>query len=154
MAYPASTRTLQDWVESVDQRATTLKSEAQNQFNAAAAGTLNIDTVRRFYDFLKSTHVFFTTVSGVTGIGPFVTTQKQNAVADPVAEFTAMLNAVKATIDWLHTNLPTGTFSATTYVLGWRTVVDYTSPAITLTFTAGQTATYRTALTALIATIG
>ena len=65
-----------------------------------------------------------------------------------------MVNAIKGTIDWLNANVPTGTFACTAYALGTNFPADYVTPAAPLTFTANQTANYRTALNALIATIG
>ena len=154
MAYPASTQNLQDWMAAIDQKAIVVKNEANNQSAASSAGTLNMDMVRRFYDLLKAVNVFYTSAASVTGLANFIITQKQNATADPLGDFTTMQNAIKGTIDWLNTNVPSGTFNSTTYKLGWVFPVDYTTPVSTLTFTALQTAGYRTVLTTLIATIG
>ena len=154
MAYPASTKTLQTWVQDVDRQASLLKQAAQQQHALSLAGTLNTDFVRRFYDLLKQTHVFFTTAAAVDGIGAYVTAEKQGIVANPVAEFQAMQAAVAATISWLNTNVPQGSFGGNNYKLGWTFPADNTTPSAPLTFTAAQTAGYRTELSALIATIG
>lgn len=154
MAYPASTKTLQAWVQEVDQKAILLKSAAQQQHALSLAGTLNMDFVRRFFDLLVQTNVFFTTVSAVDGIGPYVTAEKQDAVADPVAEFTAMRNAVVSTLDWLRTNVPQDAFGGQNYKLAFLFPAGNVTPSSALTFSAAATAGYRTVLTTLIGTIG
>jgi hypothetical protein len=154
MAYPASTRTLQQWVALVDQQAATIKATAQQQNTFSAAGTLNMDMVRRFFDSLVQTNVFFTQAAAVQGIGAYLNTEKQGTVADPVAEFTTMRNAVVATLNWLRTNVPEAAFGGSNYKLAFAFPADNVTASSALTFTAAQTATYRTALASLIATIG
>lgn len=154
MAYPASTKTLQKWVQDVDQQVTVLKQAAQQQHGLSAAGTLNMDFVRRFYDLLKQSHVFFGAAAAVTGIAAYVTAEKQDQVADPATEFQEMRAAVADTISWLNANIPQGTFGGNSYKLGWTFPADNVTPSSPLTVTAAQTNGYRTVLTALIATIG
>jgi hypothetical protein len=145
MAYPASTRTLAAWVADVDQKASLLKSTAQQQKSLAAAGQLNTDHVRRFYDLLKSVHVFFTTASGVAGIAQYAKDEKGNQSLDPVAEFQAMQAEIADTITIING------FSAN-LIYTWP--ANNTTPSSPTTFTAGATVNYRNQLDALIATIG
>ncbi len=154
MSYPASTKTLQKWVQEVDEKAALLKSVAQQQHSLSDAGQLNMDAVRRFFDLLVSVNVFFISAGNVTGIAAYVTSEKQNQVADPVAEFTAMRSAIVSTLDWLRTNVPGGDFGGTNYKLGFTFPAGNVNQCAPLNFTAGQTSVYRTQLTALIATIG
>lgn len=154
MAYPASTKTMQAWVAEVDEKAAFLKSAAQQQSSLSSGNSLNMDHVRRFFDVLVQMNVLFTLAAAVPGIAAYVTSQKQNAVADPVAEFQAMQAAVVGTLDWLRTNVPGGDFGGTSYKLAFNFPTGNTTPSSALTFTAAQTAGYRTQLTALIATIG
>lgn len=153
MAYPASTKTLQTWVAEVDQRATMLRRESQRQHDASAAGTLGMDAVRRFFDLLVQVNVFFTQASAVAGIGPYLNGEKQGSVANAVAEFTAMRNAVVATLDWLRANVPQAAFGGGTYKLAFVFPAGNTAPSSSLVFTAAQTAGYRTVLAALIGTV-
>lgn len=154
MPYPASTKTLQTWVQQVDKQALVLANAAQQQHTFSAAGQLSMDLVMRFYNVLKQTHALFTAAAAVSGIAQFLKDQKEDQSLDPVAEFNAMTAQVEAAIDWLNANTPQGSFSGDDYKLAYVFPADYTTPASSLTFTAGQTATYRTVLTALMATIG
>jgi hypothetical protein len=154
MAYPASTRTLQQWVAEVDRQAGGIKAAAQQQHDRSNAGTLNMDEVRRFFDYLVQTNVLFTQASAVTGIGTYLNTEKQGTVADPVAEFTGMRNAVVATLNWLRTNVPQGAFNSQNYKLAFLFPTDNVTQSSPLVFTAAQTAGYRTVLTTLIGTVG
>lgn len=153
MAYPASTKTLAQWVADVDQKASLTLQLAQQQSSLSSAGNLDMDQVRRFYDWLVSANVFFTQAAAVSGIASYLTAQKQGQSADPVADFQAMQAQVQNTISWLQTNVPGGTFGGTTYKLGVLFPADFVTPSSPLKFTAAQTSTYRTALSALIATI-
>lgn len=157
MAYPASRKPLYKWLEDVDAKCMLLKSQAQQQSTFSSAGTLTMDMVRRFYDLLKSTYVFCAEAAAVPGIGNYVTTQKQNAVADPVTEFQNMKAQIAATISWLNTNVPQGEFPANSgneYKLGYLFPADNTTASSSLIYTAAETAGYRTVLANLIATIG
>lgn len=156
MAYPASTKTLQAWVQEVDRQAALIKNAAQLQRDQSAAGTLNMDNVRRFFDLLVQTNVFFASTVGVAGLANYVNTEKQGTVADPAAEFVAMRNAVVATLDWLRANVPAGNFGnpSVSYKLAFNFPAGNVTPSSPLTFTAAQTSGYRTALDSLLATIG
>lgn len=156
MAYPASTKTLQVWVMEVDQKAALLKSAAQLQRSQSAAGTLNMDNVRRFFDQLVQANVFFASTIGVTGLSDYLNSEKQGAVADPAAEFVMMRNAVVGTLDWLRANVPAGNFGSpsVSYKLAFNFPTGNVTPSAALVFTAAQTAGYRTVLDSLIATIG
>lgn len=154
MAYPASTKTLQVWVQDVDRQAAVLKSAAQQQHALSLASNLDMDSVRRFFDLLVQSNVFFTSTIGITGLAAYVNSEKQGAVADPAAEFLTMRNAVVATLDWLRANVPQGTFVSVDYKLAFVFPAGNTTPSTSLKFTAAQTAGYRTVLTTLIGTIG
>lgn len=99
------------------------------------------------------TNNFCLSVASVPGIAEYAAAQKQGQVADPVAEFTATRNAVIATLDWLRTNLPAGDFGGNSYALAFMLPADNVTQISSLTFTAAQTAGYRTVLDTLIGTI-
>lgn len=153
MAYPASTKTLQAWVQDVDRQASLVKGQAQQQHAQSAASQLNMDNVRRFFDLLVQTNVFFISAEAVPGIGAYLNEEKQGTVANPVAEFTAMRNAVVGTLDWLRTNVPQGAFGGNNYKLAFLFPAGNLTPSSPLTFTAAQTSGYRTVLDTLIASI-
>lgn len=153
MAYPLSTKSLRQWFEQMESQMSQLKTQAQAQHASALAGTLKMDAILAFYNLLKASHVFFTQVVAVPGIGAYIKSQKQDAVADPVAEALSVQAAVVNAIGWLNTNTPESVFSGQVYKLAYRFPADNTTPASLLAFTAAQTSVYRTQLTALIATI-
>lgn len=154
MAYPATTKTLDTWVADVDKIAANLKNIAQIQTAKSNAGQLNMDDIRRFFDQLVQAANFFDSVKTVPGVADFLKTQKQNAVADPLAEFVEMRKQVIATLDWMRANIPNDSFGGKTYTLGFEFPADNSTPSSSLTFTAPQTAGYRAALGKLISTIG
>lgn len=154
MAYPASTKTLQQWLADVDQRAAGIKAAAQQQKSLSSAGNLSMDDIRRFFDQLVSVNVLFTAAGSVPGIANYVNTEKQGTVADAAAEFVTMRNQIVATMGWLRANVPQGTFGGTDYKLAFNFPADNITASSALKFTSGQTAGYRTVLDALIATIG
>lgn len=153
MAYPASTKTLGQWLDDVDRTATNVKLAAQQQNALSLAGNLDMDAIRRFFDQLVQANNFFIAAGAVAGIAAYVNTEKQGQVADAAAEFVAMRGQVVSTLNWLRTNVPEGTFNAVTYKLAFNFPANNTSPSAVLKFTAGETAAYRTVLAALIATI-
>lgn len=154
MAYPASTKTLRDWVKDIDRIAIALKGVAEQQKALSLAGTLNIDIIRRFFDQLVQTNIFFTQAAAVSGIGAYINSEKQGQVANAVTEFQAMQTQVVATLDWLRANVPSGVFQTVSYKLGFVFPAGNVTPSTPITFTAALTAGYRTVLDALIATVG
>ena len=153
MPYPASTKTLETWTQEIDRQFSLVKSSAEQQKALSQAGTLNLDFIRRFFDLLVQTNNFCISVASVPGIAEYAAAQKQGHVADPVAAFTATRNAVIGTLNWLRSNLPSGTFGGNTYALAFMLPTDNTTQISSLTFSAGQTAGYRTVLDTLIGTI-
>lgn len=153
MAYPASTKTLQAWVQEVDQKAGLLKAAAEQQKALSLASNLDMYQVRGFFDTLVQCNVFFVSASAVTGLASYLNTEKGGVVADPVAEFTAMRNAVVSVLDWLRTNVPGGTFDGNNYKLAVLFPAGNSTSSSFLKFTAAQTATYRTVLDTLIGTV-
>ena len=154
MSYPASTRTLQAWVAEVDRQASVLKSVAGQQRALSQASNLDMDSVRRFFDLLVQSNVFFGQAAAVAGIAAYLNSEKQGTVADPVAEFTTMRNAVTGTLDWLRANVPQGAFGGSDYKLAFAFPADNTTPSSALKFTAAQTSGYVTVLNTLLSTIG
>lgn len=145
MAYPASSKTLAVWLAEIDQKASLLKSASEQQKTFAASSQLNTDMVRRYYDLLKAVHSFFTQAAAVTGIGQYAKDEKGDQGLNPVTEFQAMQAAIVTVRTWIQGQ-------TANLVFVWPD--DDTTPSSAATFTAAQTATYRTQLDALIATIG
>jgi hypothetical protein len=153
MAYPASTQTLQTWLQEIDQVSNKLKKIAEGQFVTSQSGSLTADAIRKFFDLCVKANVFFTEVAAVPGIAAYLTAEKQDTVADPVAEFQAMQSEIVDTLDWIRANMPTGSFNSGNYLLSHTLPVGNTATSVALTFTVPQTDGYRTQLTNLIGTI-
>lgn len=153
MAYPASKKNLADWLAQTDSHFSQLKNAAQIQVDQSLAGTLDMDYIRRFFDVLVQVNNFCNTVKAVPGIAAYVTAQKQSAVADLVAEFNSVQNAVVATLVWLRANLPASNVAGVPYANYLFLPTDNVTPSSALKFSAAQTASYRTALANLIDTI-
>lgn len=153
MAYPASTKTLRQWLEEIDSRVAALKTVAQNQRSWAAAGTLNMDQVRQFFDYLVQTNVFFAAASSVPGLKAYINAEKQGQTTEPLDELAAVKQQVIATLDWLRDNVPQDAFGGGTYKLAYAFPADNVSYATPLTFAANQTGGYRAVLNTLLATV-
>ena len=154
MAYPAGTRTLAACLYDVDQVALNLKSSAQRLRNDAAAGPLDLLKIVRFFDEGVNANNAFETAEAVTGLGAYAQNQKGDATLNVVTEFNAMQAALIVVLDYLRTSvLPEGTFGGQQYKLAYRLPAGNTTASVLITFTIAQTATLRTHLDGLIATV-
>lgn len=154
MAYPASTQTLDAWLSKVDSVASSLKFSAQRLHTRSAAGTADMELIRRFFDELVDANNLFIAVAAVPGIVQYAKDQKEDPSLNPVTEFNAMAAEVVTTLDWIRTNAPSDNFGGSSYYLTFDLPTGNTTRSSVLTFTAAQTTALRTQLDALIATIG
>jgi len=153
MAYTATLKTLSTWLTEVDQKVAILKEITQQQRDFAAAGSLNMDIVRRYFDVLVGANNFLISAAAVTGLANYMIVEKQSQMADPLAELVAVRTQIVATLDWLRTNVPEMTVGGQQYKAAFRFPTGNTTPSSALTFSAASTTTYRTVLDSLIATI-
>lgn len=154
MVYPLATKTLRTRMTELEATVTLVQTTAQQQKSLSQSGQLNMDMVRRFFDVLVKGNNDIIAAAAVSGLADFISTEKGVTSASVTQAFTDIRNAIIATLDWLRTNVPTGTFVGTTYRQAFFFPTDNTSYATALTFTAGQTAGYVTALNTLLATFG
>lgn len=154
MTYPLSATTLRDRHKNLEATMTLVLTTAQQQKSFSQAGQLNMDMVRRFFDVLVKGNNDILAAAGVSGLADYIATEKGVTSASVTQAFTDIRNAIIATLNWLRTNVPTGTFGGTTYRQAFFFPTDNTTPSSALTFTAGQTAGYVTALDSLLATFG
>lgn len=145
MAYP--TGVLSRALEQIDDRAAALKLFAQQLRAECAAGNTPSSRILDAYIILVQERAELVAAAAVPGIVDYARTQKNNQALDVVTEFTAMVAAIDGVTSWLTTNFPK---DASGYLLAKQfsgnTIVDRM-------FTPAMTATFRTQLDALIATI-
>ena len=130
------------------QFASSTKRDAQNVRALSVAGTLAASNVLDFATRLADARFEMQKSAAVPGIGEYARSQINDPAINIAAEFTAMVNAIDACIAWVVANFPKdagGFLLAKTIGADGRT--------IDRVFTAGSTATLRTQLDALIATI-
>lgn len=154
MTYPLAAKTLRTRMTELEATVTLVQTTSQQQKAFSQAGTLNMDMVRRFFDVLVKGNNDILAAAAVSGLADFIATEKGVTSASVTQAFTDIRNAIIATLNWLRTNVPTGTFGGTTYRQSFFFPTDNTSFATALTFTSGQTAGYVTALDSLLATFG
>lgn len=153
MTYPLTTKTLRTRMTDLEATVTLVLTSAQQQKAFSQAGQLNMDMVRRFFDVLVKGNNDFLAAAGVSGLAAFIAAEKGVTTQQVTDAFTSIRNAIIATLDWLRATNINGTFGGQSYKLAFFFPTDNTTPTTALTFTAGQTATYVTALDSLIATI-
>lgn len=153
MAWPLSTKRIKDEFDAVNYAAIQVKSLVQTLRADSAAGPTDRVRFRAVQLKLDQVNAIFQAAQSVLGTTQgiaYVKSQFQNDALDPVAEFTAMRNAVVTLRDWIHSNYPT---DATTGAdLSYQTTAN--GGQVNLTFSSAQTAGFRTAADALISTIG
>jgi hypothetical protein len=114
---------------------------------AEALGNLPAPRVITLYIALNEWKATINAAAGVTGIVAYVREQKNSPALDVVAEATAVVTAIDGVLGWVSTNYPR---DGSGYMLdrqfSGNTTVDRT-------FASGTTATLRTLLDTLIATI-
>lgn len=153
MAYPVTTVTLQKWTDDIDTKLLSLQSITTNAKTRSSAGQLNMDDIRRYFDFLVNINNFLLAAVAVSGLPAFLDTAKGGTVPDAVAAITAIQNQIIATLDWLRANVPEGAFGGSQYKLSFAFPTNNTSESVPLTFTAAQTSDFRTALDGLLGTM-
>lgn len=148
MSFPASTKTLHDWVADVRSRALKIKAKAASLRTASAAGPINRSLLRGFQRDLYDAKQLFDAAAAVPGILAFAQEQLQ-AGGLLVSDFTAMSAGCDTLRDWIHQNFPTANPSGAELMF----VVDANGFYTELTFTTAQTADFRTNCSALEALI-
>ena len=150
MAFPSNggaTNSLADVWRRVRAQAAQVKAASASLRVSAAAGPISAWQILAYTDELRQARARFAQASGVSGLLAYARDQIGNQSLDLAAEFTAMTAAIDSVIAWVVANLPNdGTWLQTVKLNAngsheWRT------------FSATATATLRTHLAALEATI-
>lgn len=124
-----------------------VKSQTQSLRNASAAGNIHAMQIIDWFVSIGGLRTQLSNLSSAPGLAGYAKTECADVNYDVAAEFTAMLAAIDTSLAWVTTNFPkdgNGFILSHTFVAGVYTA---------RTFTTGETATLRTVLDALIATI-
>jgi hypothetical protein len=154
VAFPSSSGTRQ---QSLVQALGTLrgnagavKSRAVALNTACAAGNVASSVLLDFATFLADSKTVMQTASAIPGLAAYAQEQISDATFDIAASFTAMMAQIDATTTWFIANFPK---DGNGFLLAKTFTGDNSGRAQDRQFTPAQTATLRTVLSALIATI-
>lgn len=145
MAYPTGMLSLT--LEDIDRRLLRIKAQLQNLRTSAAAGNTAATIVMDLYRTLRVERAMLVTAAGMSGLAAYAQAQKNNPQLDVAAEFTAVIAAMDNVTTWLTTNFPK---DGSGYLLAQTWGPD---GPVDRQFTPAETATFRTQLDGLIATI-
>lgn len=148
MAFRSSTQTQAWGLAAAIQQAAWVKQQAQAGV-ALLSGTVNVNQLFQLIDNLRAPLGIFNSVASIPGIGAYAQAQFDDPGYDVVAEFTAMVNALQACIDWIVNNFPA---DAQGFIQAYKLNADGSRTAST--FSSAQTAGLASALNTLIAQIG
>lgn len=146
MAFPTLDLLSDSLIES-QRIAKNIKVQAQSLHDASESQNIKRARVLRFIELLGSGLARLTAIRDVPGIGVYAQSQFNDGTLDIAVEFNSLRTQLQSTIDWAAANFP----QSGNYVL-----VDQLNTSGVVTpgvFTPAQTATLRTELLALIATI-
>ena len=154
MAFPSSTGTVQDslaqaWA-TARSTASSIKSRAQGLSTQAAAGNIGSSAILDFATYLADARLVLVKASQTGGIAAYAQAQVNDNTLNVAAEFSAMMDTLDGVIAWVVANFPkdgNGFLLARTFQAG------STGRTVDRQFTPAQTASLRTTLDALIATI-
>ena len=148
MAFRASTATQAQGLFTAMQQAQFIKQQAQSYSALLAAGPVNVSQIFQALDNIRSPLVIFNQVAAIPGIAAYAQAQFNDPAYNVASEFTAMVNAVQAVIDWVVTNFPK---DAQGFIQAYKLNAD--GSRLQTTFTTAQTAGLKTALDAVVAAI-
>lgn len=146
MAYP--TGVLSTTLQQVDNTMIQLKDFAARQRDRMAAGSVPSTTILDdLFVRLRQAKTQLQSAASVPGLAEYARAQKSSDTLDVVTEFQAVVAAIDAVTAWITANFPK---DANGFLLA-RTLGE--SGPVDRQFTSAATATLRTQLDALIATI-
>lgn len=135
------------WVEA-RAVAAQIKSAASAIAASSQSGPVSGLQIANFAGFLASQNTALTACAAVPEIVAYAEAQINNPTFDIAGSFTAMQNAVVATVQWITTNFPKDTSNFLQFI-----TFDVNGNLVYSTFSVAQLAGFVTQLNALIATI-
>jgi hypothetical protein len=150
MAFPSSTShdDLDRAWDAIKNAVVTIKVLSTALLAECAAGPVRGDRILGYAATIANCRDDLVRYTAVNGIEAYVRSQINNPTLNLVAEYTAMLTQITATRAWIISNFP---HDASNYLL-YQTL-DGAGRIVVRTFSPAETATFRTQLTALLATI-
>ena len=154
MSFPSATGTVQDslaqaWA-TARSTASSIKSRAQALSTQAAAGNIGSSAILDFATYLADARLVLVKASQTGGIAAYAQAQINDNTLNVAAEFTAMMDGIDGTIAWVVANFPK---DGSGFLLARQFQAGGTGRTVDRQFTPAQTASLRTTLDALIATI-
>jgi hypothetical protein len=148
MAFPASNQALSDAYRTLKNLANGVRNQAANLRAQSLAGPVSADKILNYLTLLNSSRTQMAALSATPGLATYAQAQENNPALNIVAEYTAMVAQVDATITWIVANFPQD-------VNGFKLAFTLAADGSTTyrTFDTATLATLRTALDALTATI-
>lgn len=146
-AFPANQDQQARGLSNAQATAKNLKTHATNLRAQMAAGNIEADQIVDLYRYLIQTKDRLNAVAAIPGIAQYAKDQFNNQSLDIVAEFNAMVTEIQDTIDLIVSIFPK---DGNGYLLKDKLIA---TGIDNRDFTPAQTATLRTQLDALIATI-
>lgn len=144
----SSTASLEDALKQVTSYAGLIKQRTQGMLNASNAGPVDGAAIINYLRDLVQAKQRLAERASVPGLAAYAQTQYNDPTLDIANEYTTMLAAINATVDWIRTNFPKDANGYLLYEqIGANGAVSYRQ------FTTAQLAAFRTQLTSLTATI-
>jgi len=150
MTFPANSLLLASTLERISEEMRGIKADAQNLRTASAAGSVAATAVVSYLGRLVDARDRMAVLTAAPGLGEYAKAQYNSPNLDIAAEYTATVAQINATGGWIIANFPK---TAGTNELRERTF-DANGRAQQVMFSTASMAGLRTALDALIATIG
>lgn len=145
MAYP--TGMLGIVLESIDTRILKIKQTTQSLRDDLAAGNVTSGRILSYFQYIRAERAALVTAAATPGLTTYAQNEKQNGTLNIVAEFNTVIAAIDGTTTWISTNFPK---DGSGFLLERTLAVD---GPVERTFTPATTATFRSQLDALVATI-
>lgn len=154
VAFPSSRGTRQEnvdqaWLRARD-LAASVKLRSVELSAAALAGSIPSSRILGYATFLADTKIRLQAVASVSGIAAYAQTQIADPTFDVALSFTDMVNAITAVQNWVVANFPK---DGNGFLLAQTFNPDNSGRTQERAFTPAQTATLRTVLDSLTATI-
>ena len=151
MPFPStssSTASLEDALKQVTSYAGAIKQRTQGMLNNSNAGPVDGAAIINYLRDLIVAKQRMNDRASTPGLAAYAQTQYNDPTLNITTEYTAMVNALTATINWIRTNFPK---EGSGYLLYEQ--IDVDGVVSYRQFTTVQLATFRTQLSALLATI-
>lgn len=130
--------------------ATTIKQRSQTLHDQCAAGDISVLSILDYATVLADMKLRLSQISAIPGLSAYAQTQVNDGTLDVAAEYNTMATQLDATVSWIINNFPK---DGSGYLLAVQFHADNNGRTTPRKLNTTQTASLRTVLQALIATI-